>query len=301
MIDFHSVTLEDKRWIVPLVWAEGSSSADFAFANIYMWDHAYSQYVARCGDRVVVMLGYNDAPFFAYPVGTGPLAPVMDELAAYAASHGFPFVVRGVTGGHLPDLEALYPGRCGVTPDRDVWDYVYSAEKLDTLAGKHLHGKRNHIHRFESENPDWRFSPLTPADFPACLNLLDGWIAEKGDSVDGGAEAEYEAIRRALAHFDDLDMDGGILRVGDRPVAFTLGERVCEHTFIVHFEKAIADINGAYPMINREFVRLVRQKYPAVEWINREDDMGLDSLRQSKESYRPDRMVEKYSVVIKNV
>ena len=297
MIDFHPVTLEDKAWIDPLVWAEGSSSADFNFGNIYLWDTSFHQQVARLNDRVVVMPCYEDKPFFAWPVGTGDLAPVMAELEAYAASHGFPFVLRGVTREHLPLLPELFPNRYAVESERPLWDYIYSAEKLDTLAGKKLHGKRNHINRFEAEN-DWSFSPLAHSDFSDCILLLDQWNSENPEDLDIGASDEYAAIRRAFESYDALGMEGGILRVSGKPVAFTLGEPVCEHTFVVHFEKAYADLNGAYPMVNREFVRYIRQKYPSVLWINREDDMGHESLRQAKESYHPDHMVEKYTVVI---
>ena len=64
-------------------------------------------------------------------------------------------------------------------------------------------------------------------------------------------------------------------------------------TFDVHFEKA-ADHEGAYPMINRELVRLVLAEYPQIQYINREDDMGLENLRTAKLSYRPEFMAEKY-------
>ncbi len=297
MIELHPVTLEDKAWIDPLVWAEGSSSADFNFGNIYLWDKSFHQLVGRCGDRVIVAPCYEDKPFFAWPVGRGDLRPVMEELAAYAKAHGFPFTLRGVTAAHLPLLEELFPGRHAVESERPLWDYIYSAEKLATLSGKHLHGKRNHINRFEAEN-DWSFSPLAPGDFPECTALLREWLSENPEDIDAGASDEFIAIERAFEAFEPLGLDGGILRVEGKPVAFTIGERVCAHTYVVHFEKAHGDINGAYPMINREFVRHIREKYPDTLWINREDDMGLESLRQSKESYHPDHMVEKYTVVI---
>lgn len=299
MINLHPVTLDDKRWIDPLVWAEGSSSADFNFGNIYLWDNAFRQLVGEIGGRCIVMPCYEELPFFAFPVGSGKLAPVLHELEAYAREKGFPFVLRGVTKEHLPLVQSLYPDRCTVESERALWDYIYSAEKLATLSGKHLHSKRNHINRFETEN-DWSFAPLVPADFPACMELLDRWLSENPEDVDAGAGDEYTAIRRAFADYEALGMRGGILRVGDRPVAFTMGEPVCEHTFVVHFEKAFANVNGAYPMVNREFVRMIREEFPAVQWINREDDMGLDSLRQAKESYHPDHMVEKYTVAISN-
>ncbi|MBR2716971.1 MAG: DUF2156 domain-containing protein [Oscillospiraceae bacterium] len=303
MIELHPVTLEDKAWIDPLVWAEGSSSADFNFGNIYLWDQSFHQLVGRLDDRVIVLPCYGEEPFFAWPAGTGDLVPVMAELERYAKEHGFPFTLRGVTQEHLPLLDRLFPGRCEVVPERPLWDYIYSAEKLDTLSGKKLHGKRNHINRFEEEN-DWSFRPLTPADFSDCIRLLDEWNAmshDENSEVDADAADEYTAICRALEHYEALGMEGGILRVSGQPVAFTLGEPVCAHTFVVHFEKAHSELNGAYPMINREFVRYIRKKYPAVQWINREDDMGMESLRRAKESYHPDHMVEKYKAVIRDV
>lgn len=299
MIELHPVTLEDKAWIDPLVWAEGDSSADFNFGNIYLWDESFHQLVGRFGDRVIVLPCYDTQPFFAMPVGTGELAPVLEAMRAHAREAGFPFTLRGVTLRHLPQVEALYPGRCRIESERPLWDYIYSAEKLDTLAGKKLHGKRNHINRFEAEN-DWTFRPLGPEDRADCMELLDAWLAENPEDLGTGAMDEYTAICRAFDHYDALGLDGGILRVEGEPVAFTLGEPVCAHTFVVHFEKARADLNGAYPMVNRQFVRQIRQKYPTVEWINREDDMGHESLRQSKESYHPDHMVEKYTVVIED-
>lgn len=300
MIELHPVTLEDKAWIDPLVWAEGSSSADFNFGNIYLWDNSFHQLVGRVNDRVIVLPCYENNPFFAWPVGTGGLLPVLAEMETHAREQGFPFVLRGVTSDHLSQLPELFPNRrYTVESERPLWDYVYSAEKLDTLAGKKLHGKRNHINRFEADN-NWTFSPLTPADFPDCITLLEEWNALNPDNAEVGASDEHEAIMRAFEHYEALGLHGGILRVESSPVAFTIGEPVCSHTFVVHFEKAKAEINGAYTMINREFVRYIRKQYPSVLWINREDDMGLDSLRQAKESYRPDHMVEKYTVVIEN-
>ena len=81
--------------------------------------------------------------------------------------------------------------------------------------------------------------------------------------------------------------------------AFVNGESVDDLRDRKFEEKAYADIPGAYPLINREFARYIRAKYPEVRFLNREEDMGLPGLRKSKLSYHPDEIVEKYRGFLK--
>ena len=87
-----------------------------------------------------------------------------------------------------------------------------------------------------------------------------------------------------------MELAGGILKVDGEIIAFTLGEPVCSDTFVVHIEKAFAEIQGAYPMINQQFVEHECQEYT---YVNREEDTGAEGLRKAKLSYRPVFMVEK--------
>ena len=60
------------------------------------------------------------------------------------------------------------------------------------------------------------------------------------------------------------------------------------------FEKALDIADGAYAAINQGFAQHLREKYPHLLWLNREDDLGIEGLRNAKLSYKPDRLVEKY-------
>lgn len=298
MIEFKNLELSDKAWINACAAAEDSRSADFSFANMYMWDESFRQLVAEIGGRVAAKPKYRSHPFFAFPVGSGDLRAAVEELRDYAEKKGFPFCLNGVTETHRAQLEALYPGQLQFTPDRDHFDYLYEAEKLASLSGKKLHSKRNFVNRFQAEHDNWRFTPLTAETCADCLPLLEKW--EDGHSADEqqkkSVQAERAAIARAFEHFDALGLEGGALYIGEEMVAFTVGEKISSDTYDVHFEKARADIPGTYPMINREFVRYILQLHPEIRYINREDDMGLEGLRKAKLSYAPVSMVEKYSV-----
>ncbi len=301
MIDFKPIELHDKAWIDECVRAEDSRSADFNFANVYMWDETYKQLVADVEGCLAVKLEYRELPFFAFPIGSGDKKRAMELLHRYALEHGFPFCVCGVTAEHKALMESTFPGRLRFEAGREWFDYVYLAEKLATLGGKKLHAKRNHINRFlEEHGDDWRYVRLTPELLPECMDMLADWTRvhlEAGGDPEG-LEEERLALSRAFGHFDYLGLEGGALYVGDRMIAFTIGEKISSDTYNVHFEKADAAVQGAYPMINREFVRQILRLHPEIVYVNREDDAGVEGLRKAKLSYDPAFLVEKYEVCL---
>ena len=76
--------------------------------------------------------------------------------------------------------------------------------------------------------------------------------------------------------------------------AFTIGsynER--EKMVVVSIEKGNFEIPGIYQMINQQFLL---NSYEEAELVNREDDMGIEGLRQAKESYNPIGYARKYRV-----
>jgi len=71
-----------------------------------------------------------------------------------------------------------------------------------------------------------------------------------------------------------------------------MGSPITDDTFDVHIEKAFSDIQGAYPMINQQFVINGLEGYT---YVNREDDVGDPGLRKAKLSYQPAIMYERYT------
>ena len=294
MIEFKAVTLLDKEWIDQHVMCENVPSADYNFGNMFIWDEHYRQLVCPFGDRTLTKVRLHGEPAFVFPIGCGPLRPAMEAIREYAAAKDYPLILRGVSEAHREQLEAEYPGRFEFCEEERWADYIYEAERLATYAGKALHGKKNHCNRFEAEH-DWRFVPLTRELIPACLRMLDDWTRENAERLDKSIVYEHDAIERAFTHYEALGLEGGVLFAGEELMGFSFGEMASLDCFDVHVEKADISVNGAYPMVCREMVRMAIRLHPGLKYINREDDMGLESLRRSKQSYKPAFLLKKYT------
>ena len=106
--------------------------------------------------------------------------------------------------------------------------------------------------------------------------------------------AEQRAMQRAFEHFEELGLIGGCIYVGDRLAAFTYGSAVNDHTFDTHVEKADTEFDGAFTIINKLFAQHLPERFTL---INREEDLGLDGLRQAKLSYHPAFLQHKFAAI----
>ena len=297
MIDFRTPQPSDKAWVDALLAQADYRGCDYNFTNLFVWSRAYGQEIAQVNGFLVTHLCGRMGCSYMYPAGSGDLAAAIDILAREADER--PLRLVCLTTRQMEELDRLMPGRFAYEADRDGFDYLYDIDRLADLTGKKLHAKRNHINRFMDNNPSWVYEEITPQTLPECLEMDQEWyrrsMVREGAAEERDLGDEGIALRTAMDHYHALGLEGGLIRVYGEVVAFTMGDRLNSDTYDVHFEKAYGELQGAYAMINREFARWVRAKHPNVRYLNREDDMGVEGLRKAKESYYPDRMVEKYA------
>lgn len=267
-------------------------------ANNILWSKYYDTSFAIVEDMLSYCKVCDGKPvMFTFPIGRHDPKIAFDRICEEFQLNDLEFNMYMVHPEMFKLIDEWYPGKYKIVYDRDSADYLYEHKTLAELKGKKLHGKRNHINRFEENYPDYEYEVIDESNFEECIAMAYQW--ERDNNPDGSKDKRYERdiIEKALKHRELLGLVGGLIRVEGKVIAFTLGEPINEKCFVVHFEKAYADIQGAYPMINREFVRrqLVGYKY-----INREEDLGLPGLRHAKTSYQPVRLVEKGLVTLKN-
>jgi len=290
---FQELRLEDRDAITAFLLRHPPEISELTFTNLFMWNPK-NRLAWRVKDETLYLLAApkaGAAPYLFPPVGPRLDVPEISRLLQEMKAAGYQSKMERAPARMVEQLQAELPGLT-VQADRDNFDYVYSREALATLAGRKLSRKRNHIKRF-TERHEWTYLTCNPSMVQQCLDLQEHWCALRRCEEFPNTAAEHRAIELAFRHAESLHFSGAALAVAGKIQAFTLGELLSPDTAVIHIEKANPEIEGLYPTLTHEYVK---NAWAGVAWINREQDLGEPGLRQAKESFFPDHLVEKYTI-----
>jgi len=291
MINFKQITLADKKDFDTCFEGNTYRACDFCFTNLYTWNVKFKTVFAIIHRTIFLRFQDSDGQFYyMMPIGKLPVKDAFELIMQDAIDNKIPFQMKGISTRMWENIQKEMPGMFRYLPDRNNDEYIYLSEKLITLSGKKLQSKRNHINRFKADNPDWEYFPLTSkAELEECIIMLDEWEEVNVSKIDFSQRFDYMATKIMLENFDYLQLKGGAVRVNGKIVAFSIGEPLTADSFVVHVEKAFGEMNGAYTIINQQFVEHEASEFT---YVNREEDMGFENLRKAKMSYYPDILLE---------
>ena len=298
-MNFKEININSKKELDPYFDIVDYEACEYCFATLYLWQHVYKTRYYIGEDFAVIMAENEGNTFSILPLATKERLPeVIDFVVKYFTKEGKKVCFRGVTKEVVQVLNENYPKQFEYTEERDLFDYVYDGESLRTLAGKKNQKKRNHLNYFLKEfEGRYEYKLLNEENFDECLELLKEWTLKKeeNDEHDEGIDDEYIGIKKIFKDYellkDKLKIAG--VYVDNKLEAFTIGELINPNMALVHIEKANPNIRGLYQYINQQFIL---NEFPEVEFVNREEDLGIPGLRKAKLSYHPVRFVEKYTV-----
>jgi hypothetical protein len=295
MDTFRELAMDDQKNFDRVLAGLQPEISDLSFANLWMWSRSYGLTVRFLPELDYWLLLAQPAkwkPFFFAPLGDwsdqDKLRKVLNELQQVAHGVQMQFLMRRTPQPILDKLLQLEP-KLQYKEDRNTYDYLYTAESLAQLAGRKLHSKRNQLNQFLRKY-QWTYQAMDQEVVAECLELETPWF-----NLQESSNAENEAMLRLLRNFGSLGVAGGVVRVNGQIQALTVGESLNRDTALIHIEKANTDYDGIYAAINQQFVS---NQWPQMTYINREEDMGIEGLRQVKLSYQPLRLVEKFNVYL---
>jgi hypothetical protein len=282
---FAPLSLEMAREISPHLVKLPDGISEFSFVGLYLFRYRYN-YQASFKENLLILSGeYGGRKFFITPC----CSTDMESVQELFLTHDYWKLISPAFVNK--NGEKMADSHFSIIADRDNFDYLYLRTELASLSGKKFHKKKNHVNAFELSYPDHSLKKLDVDTRKDALAVLESWV-EKEENPD---DTDYRAAKEALSLIEQFEMTGLVLYVDHYPVAWCLGELVADGRIVaVHFEKARLDFRGAFQFINYAFAGMLPE---TVEFINREQDLGDEGMRQAKMTYRPTGFVEKYKVI----
>lgn len=176
-------------------------------------------------------------------------------------------------------------------------NYLYKAHDLAMLKGRNYEKKRNLISQAERLY-DWKLKPLTEDCSPQCMEILENIGKNPDKEIVLSLQNELKALNNMFSYFKDLDLKGLIITIEDRPHAFSIYGELTEKIADIYFEKADRNFKGLHQLINRETAKMIMEE--GYEFINREEDLGVEGLRQAKMSYFPCKLIPSHILTFRS-
>lgn len=283
--DFRPLEMGDREALNEVFRANPPEISELTFTNLYAWREVYKPQIAQLNGFILICSDCVMERKFFVPIGAGNIKIPMQKLLKEKKCLFFR-VPENIKA--LFEKDNLYR----IEFDSDNSDYLFRTSDLITLAGKKYDGKRNQIKKFKTFF-NYDYVKLDSSHVQECFQFEEEWCSIKHcDSVEGLFK-ERRAIREMLVHCEEFDLIAGAIRVEEKICALAVAQRLNRNTLVLHVLKAKPVMDGLYQVICNEFLARQSREY---EFVNMEQDLGVEGLRKSKLSYHPIEMVKKYTI-----
>lgn len=269
---------------------------NLSFTNMYLWRNKFKLEVYVSEPFVIVISDFNNHIFSLNPICVlEDVNQSIEFLIKYFEEVNLPFTIHNCVRKVKETIEEEYGDYFNYELDRDSFDYLYSIEKILNYSGKKLQKKRNHVNNFKKMYEGrYEFKEIEGNEqvVQDCINFTKEWASHK-EVVDEYLPAEVEGTIDVLTNFSKLSCEGLACYIDGEIAAFGIGTQLNDTTAVLNVEKAKGDIIGLYPFMRQN---LVKTFFDDLTYLNTEDDVGDEGLRKSKLSYKPEYLVEKYTI-----
>jgi len=176
-----------------------------------------------------------------------------------------------------------------IQEDRDNFDYLYKISDFANFSGKKFEKKRNRLKKFIKNNKKYQIISYNKQ------HITDIIAFSKEISLKSLQISDIYGHNALEIGLKDNLLNGFFVKTEEKIAGLLLYSVLNPQTIVVHFELLDPCYDGLGAFMNHHLGQMLQGKY---KFINREQDLGLPGLRQSKLSYRPYRLLKKYDILI---
>lgn len=278
--------------------------SDFNAISIWTYNTKdLAEYGFYNNNLVMKYTDYLTNAIFLTLLGTEEIPETIERILVYASENGIDLALKLV-----PEITAEIArqttSHLAIEEDEDNFDYIYSLESLTELEGGNHKDERNLCNTFLNTYPNSSVEVLNINSYEvknALKDVYNKWIENKTTSDKYGKDGNIEltAFNKLLRDSEYFKVVCLGLKVEDKCVAFTISEALEDGGIMSIFTKADINYKGSFQFVDQkraEFFHNLGYKF-----LNLEQDLGKQGLRQAKRSWRPIRYLKKYTIASKQL
>lgn len=287
-----TLTIENYKELSPFIKKAAYTEYNSNIVTMLMWTNMYEVSFEVFDQFAIVFTKMkNEDPIWFMPYCEPQYRKqAIDKMHSYSCEHHFSFELDSMTTEFKNWLMITYQDKFIVWDYYDAQDYIYERAQQEHLSGKKMQKRRNHYNAFLKQYAGrFEYRVLHSEHTSEIYEFLAFWQSQKGEHEQIGVEDT--GIRLLLSHMDELPLLCGGMYIDDKLEAFTIASMLSADTIQIHVEKANRTIRGLYIAIVKQFLASLD---PTIQYVNREDDMGLPTLRKAKNDMHPLYKIKKF-------
>ena len=294
---FHPLEIHDRHLLEPILLSDPQNITGYTFACLMAWNRVFHYEWTLLSDKCLLfsfLWPEGNKRYLLQPIGEFTdhcQQKLLEQLTALQYEGRLQNVSHSFLEKH-PD----FVSRFEIINERGRMNYVYDAGDLATLPGRQYAKKRNLIRQASHDFP-WSAMPLDLSGMAECIELVEKICFDKQVEKDQGLLQEWLALDFTLHHYEELGLNGSMIKSGDKVIAFSVFEESDPETAVVHFEKAFPGYKGLYQLVNQATSKMMLEA--GYRYINREEDLDLPGLRKAKLSYYPVELRPAYRLMFR--
>ena len=304
-MNFKPVSIDHYKILKPFFSENPYSLSVYSPASIIAWSYRTFKADYAIDDGNLYICGYEeDHPLERHlilPVSLQRISFTPSMLYDTARKTGFDLYWY-VPGDYLETLDSDELKSLFLIEEQPEFkDYVYLTDDLIHLRGNRFSKKRNLINQFTREylrRNRVKVDEIRPEDVDECLQFLELWCDQHDCDTEqeSSLACEKHAVITTLKNMNRLESKGIQVRVDGKIYAFGIGSRLNQTTATLNFEKADSGIKGLYQFLDNECARRLFSEF---RYINKESDMNIPNLAESKQSYNPILRIPSFKLTLR--
>ena len=304
MLEFQPLTMGSKRLVDSYTFRYGEGSCQHSFVSSWCLKHKYGDMFCEQDGFLYTMRAKKCTDknrVYLFPHGDragirGAVQNVIDD----AHEHGAKVRFETLTGNAKDLVLENFPGMFTSEASEDYTEYVYSIDRQKDLSRWGLRNRRQKINRFFRDYGDrCEILSIEREHIPLIREYQAKWLKYKLESQERDAHyidaitTDNEAIQTALGSFFELGLFGIVIFIDGKVAGYEYGSRLSDTFCDSMEEKGDTRIRSICRVLNQEFINRCCQ---GMHYINVEEDVGIEGVREKKHFDRPDIMIEKFVV-----